>query len=131
MLILDPIGDLITRIRNASMRRKESVTVPYSTMRMNVLTVLKDEGYILDFEEVNASPSNLIRIQLKYSEGESVITSMKRVSKPSRRVYSSVKKLQSIYNGLGISVLSTPKGVMSDDMARKQNVGGEILFTVF
>lgn len=131
MLILDPIGDLITRIRNASMRRKESVTVPYSTMRMNVLTVLKDEGYILGFEEVNASPSNLIRIQLKYSEGESVITSMKRVSKPSRRVYSSVKKLQSIYNGLGISVLSTPKGVMSDDMARKQNVGGEILFTVF
>lgn len=132
MYILDPIGDMIARIRNAYSRKKDSLLVPYSRMREEVLKVLIAEGYLAGYSQ-ETSPKDTfknIRINLKYYEGTPVIMRMKRVSKPSRRIYMSVKSLPRILNGLGISVLSTSKGIMSDNMARQNNVGGEVLFTV-
>ena len=114
----DPISDLITRIRNAQMRSKSKVTTPGSKMRANVLEVLKSEGYIRGYASV------------EHSSGRSELE-IERVSKPGRRVYTSVKNLPRVNNGLGISVLSTPKGIMADHAAREANVGGEVLFTVF
>lgn len=132
MNILDPIGDMITRIQNAYARRKSELTVPHSKMRVRVLEVLKDEGYLSTFVEKSNQDTGYkeIHIDLKYHEGKPVIMKMKRVSKPSRRVYASVSKLPKVLNGLGISVVSTSQGIMSDVAARKLNVGGEVLFTV-
>ena len=128
----DPIGDLITRIRNAQMRNKPKVSSPGSKLRESVLDVLKSEGYIRGWSSVeHTGGRSELEIELKYFDGNPVIREISRVSKPGRRVYASVKALPRINNGLGISVLSTPKGVMADHAARDANVGGEILFTVF
>jgi small subunit ribosomal protein S8 len=132
MSMTDPIGDLITRIRNAQQRAKSKVSTPASKLRERVLEVLKTEGYIRGFASVaHASGRNELEIELKYFDGEPVIREIERISKPGRRVYASVKALPRINNGLGVAILSTPKGVMADHEARDANVGGEILFTVF
>ena len=128
MTVNDPLGDMLTRIRNALMRNKRSVNTPASALRGRVLEVLKSEGYIRGYAEVeHATGMKEFEIELKYYEGDSVIQEIKRISKPGRRVYSGVKDLPLVQNGLGIAILSTPKGVMSDATAREANVGGEIL----
>ncbi|MCH1569178.1 MAG: 30S ribosomal protein S8 [Alphaproteobacteria bacterium] len=128
----DPLGDMLTRIRNAQMRGKSSVVSPASKLRCWVLDVLHEEGYIRGYTQSNDDGgSGEIEIELKYYEGEPVIQEIQRVSKPGRRVYSSVKTMPVVRNGLGISIVSTPKGVMSDNAARENNVGGEILCRVF
>ena len=132
MVMTDPLGDMLTRIRNAQMRGRSRVSTPASKLRERVLTVLESEGYIRGYarvEHTGAFPE--FDIELKYNEGQPVIREIKRVSKPGRRVYSSVRDLPRVYNGLGVSILSTPKGVMSDADARDQNVGGEVLCRVF
>jgi small subunit ribosomal protein S8 len=132
MAVNDPIGDMITRIRNAQMRSKSKVTSPGSKLRERVLEVLKSEGYIRGYTTVeHAGGRSELEIELKYFDGEPVIREIARVSKPGRRVYVSVKALPRINNGLGVAVVSTPKGVMADHAAREANVGGEVLFTVF
>jgi small subunit ribosomal protein S8 len=131
MNLNDPIGDLITRIRNAQLRGRSKLVSPASTLRTRVLQVLKDEGYIRDFREVANGAHKEIEIELKYFEGSPAINEIQRVSKPGRRVYSSIKDLRLVRNGLGISIISTPKGVMSDNAAREANVGGEILCEVY
>ena len=132
MSISDPLGDMLTRIRNAQRAKKTEVISPASRLRENVLEVLKKEGYISGYEKLNVRAGvDELHIQLKYHEGTGVITEIYRVSTPGRRVYSSVKDLPRVYNGLGISIISTPSGVMSDYDARKANVGGEILCQVF
>ncbi|HYG85909.1 MAG TPA: 30S ribosomal protein S8 [Azospirillum sp.] len=132
MALSDPLGDMLTRIRNGQRARMSSVESPASKLRTNVLEVLKREGYIRGFaqEEVRPGVSNL-KIELKYHEGEPVIKQIARVSKPGRRVYSKIADMQRVYNGLGIAILSTPRGVMSDNEARAANVGGEVLCRVF
>jgi small subunit ribosomal protein S8 len=128
----DPIGDMLTRIRNAQMRGKSSVSTPASKLRAWVLDVLQSEGYIRGYEtSTDTAGHPTLRIELKYYEGQPVIRELKRVSKPGRRVYMGVKDIPSIRNGLGVSIVSTPKGVMSDASARAANVGGEVLCTVF
>ena len=131
MNLNDPVGDLITRIRNAQMRGRSKLTTPASTLRNRVLQVLKDEGYIRDFRDIENDGHKEIEIELKYFEGAPAIHEIQRVSKPGRRVYSSIKDLRLVRNGLGISIISTPKGVMSDNAARDANVGGEILCEVY
>ena len=131
MNLNDPVGDLITRIRNAQMRGRSKTASPASKLRVRVLTVLVDEGYIRGFSEVEKAGHKELEIELKYYEGAPVIQEIHRVSKPGRRVYSSIKDLGLVRNGLGISILSTPKGVMSDAGARTHNVGGEILCEVY
>jgi small subunit ribosomal protein S8 len=128
----DPLGDMITRIRNAQLRNKPKVSTPGSKFRESVLEVLKSEGYIRGYAAVeHAGGKNELEIELKYFDGAPVIREIARVSKPGRRVYASVKNLPRVNNGLGVAILSTPKGVMADHDARDANVGGEILFTVF
>ncbi|MBF0169100.1 MAG: 30S ribosomal protein S8 [Alphaproteobacteria bacterium] len=132
MSLTDPLGDLLTRIRNGQQARKASVIAPASKLRENVLDVLKREGYIRGYARGNRRPGvDEITIELKYNEGEPVIREIARISTPGRRVYSKIKDLPKVYNGLGISILSTPKGVMSDAEARVANVGGEVLCQVF
>ncbi len=132
MTMSDPLSDLLTRIRNGQRAKKPSVTSPASRLRANVLEVLKREGFIRGFSERQVRPGvSEIEIELKYHEGQPVIREINRVSTPGRRVYSAVKDLPRVYNGLGISILSTPRGVLSDSEARDQNVGGEILCQVF
>ncbi|HWC92054.1 MAG TPA: 30S ribosomal protein S8 [Pseudolabrys sp.] len=132
MPINDPIGDMIARIRNAQMRTKSKVSVPGSKQRERVLEVLKTEGYIRGYASVaHASGRNELEIELKYFDGTPVIREIERVSKPGRRVYASVRALPRINNGLGVAIVSTPKGVMADHAARDANVGGEIICTVF
>jgi small subunit ribosomal protein S8 len=132
MAMNDPLGDMLTRIRNAQMRQKERVSTPGSTFRARVLEVLKNEGYIRDFSETKYDNGRTeFEIELKSFDGEPVIREIARVSKPGRRVYVSVKALPRVNNGLGVAILSTPKGVMADHDAREQNVGGEFLCTVF
>ena len=132
MSMSDPLGDMLTRIRNAQRARQTSCVAPASTLRANVLDVLKREGYIRGFAaEVLRPGVALLRIELKYNEGEPVIKEITRVSKPGRRVYSKIKELPRVYAGLGVSILSTPRGVMSDAEARAANVGGEVLCRVF
>src|SRR6202165_1905643 len=132
MAMTDPIGDLITRIRNAQQRAKSKVSTPGSKLRERVLEVLKAEGYIRGYATVAHSDGRSeIAIALKYFDGAPVIREIARVSKPGRRVYVSVRNLPRINNGLGVAILSTPKGVLADHDAREQNVGGEILCTVF
>jgi small subunit ribosomal protein S8 len=130
MVMNDPLGDLLTRIRNAQRRGKSTVSSPASKLRVHVLEVLQREGYIRGFTEVEKEGRRELDIELKYYDGAPVISEIRRISKPGRRVYSPVRELPLVRNGLGISVLSTPKGVMSDNEARTQNVGGEILCRV-
>jgi small subunit ribosomal protein S8 len=127
----DPLGDLLARIRNAQMRNKSKVSSPSSKLRESVLEVLKSEGYIRGYAVVEHEGRSEIEIELKYFEGEPVIREIERISKPGRRVYTSVRNLPRINNGLGVAIVSTPKGVMADHDARDANVGGEILCTVF
>ena len=128
----DPLGDMLTRIRNAQMRGRDKVVSPASKLRCWVLDVLKAEGYIRGYsEEPSAVGAGELSIELKYHDGQPVIREIERVSKPGRRVYSSVGTMPIVRNGLGISIISTPKGVMSDNAARQQNVGGEVLCRVF
>ena len=131
-MMTDPLGDMLARIRNGQMARKASVTAPASRLRTNVLEVLKREGYIRGYtrEQVRPGVSEL-KIELKYVDGEPVIREISRVSKPGRRIYSKLVDLPRVYNGLGISILSTPRGVMSDGEARAAKVGGEVLCRVF
>ena len=132
MSMTDPLGDMLTRIRNGQRARKNQIVSPASKLRNNVLDVLKREGYIRDFSQRELRPGiSEIEIQLKYHDGKPVIHEISRVSKPGRRIYSKIKDLQRVYNGLGIAILSTPRGVLSDNEARDQNVGGEILCQVF
>ena len=132
MSMSDPLGDMITRIRNAQRARHAACVAPASKLRANVLDALKREGFIRGFaaEELREGVSQL-RIELKYTEGEPVIKEITRVSKPGRRVYSKIKELPRVYAGLGVSILSTPRGVLSDAEARAANVGGEVLCRVF
>jgi small subunit ribosomal protein S8 len=132
MSVNDPIGDMLTRIRNALGRKKSTVTTPASKLRARVLDVLKAEGYIRDYSQVDyGNGKSEINIELKYFEGAPVIREIVRVSKPGRRVYVSVKTIPHVGNGLGIAILSTPKGVMADHEAREKNVGGEVLCKIF
>jgi small subunit ribosomal protein S8 len=130
MSMTDPLGDMITRIRNGQTAGLHAVMTPASKFRVNVLDVLQREGYIRGYEQVEDEGHPQIRIELKYHEGEPVIRTIKRVSKPGRRVYSGIADLAQICNGLGIAILSTPRGVLSDAEARAQNVGGEVLCNV-
>jgi small subunit ribosomal protein S8 len=132
MSVNDPIGDMIARIRNAQMRSKAKVTMPGSKQRERVAEVLKSEGFIRGYASVaHASGRSELEIELKYFDGEPVIREIERISKPGRRVYVAVRNLPRINNGLGVAILSTPKGVMADHDARDANVGGEIICTVF
>jgi small subunit ribosomal protein S8 len=132
MSMNDPLGDMLTRIRNAQMRGRSTVRTPASKLRAWVLDVLQNEGYIRGYEEAtSASGHPELEISLKYYEGSPVIRELRRVSTPGRRVYLGVKDLPSVRQGLGVSIVSTPKGVMSDAAARAAHVGGEVLCTVF
>ena len=131
MALTDPLGDLLTRIRNGQRAKKDSVLTPASKLRARVLEVLQREGYIRGYSEDVTGAHQQLRIELKYFEGEPAIKHVARVSKPGRRVYSGSKELPVIRNGLGITIVSTPKGVLSDAEARAQNVGGEVLAEVF
>ena len=131
MPMTDPLGDMLTRIRNGQQARKDSILTPASKLRANVLDVLQREGYIRGYAEEELAGQKGLRIELKYFEGQPAIQHLARVSKPGRRVYASVRNLPRINNGLGVAIVSTPKGVMADHAARDANVGGEILLTVF
>ena len=131
MAMNDPLGDLLSRIRNAQLRNKSKVTSPNSRLRQSVLEVLKTEGYIRGYAVVEKDGRSEIEVELKYFDGAPVIREIERVSKPGRRVYTSVKNMPRINNGLGVTIVSTPKGVMADHDARDANVGGEVLCTVF
>ena len=132
MVMTDPIADMLTRIRNANQMRHENVTVPASTLKLNILKVLKVEGFIADYELVKDEKQGLVTIALKYtSENERVIKGLKRISKPGLKVYAQVDELPRVLNGLGIAIISTSKGVMTDRDARKQNLGGEVLAYVW
>ena len=132
MSMTDPLGDMLTRIRNGQRAHKDTISTPASHLRANVLDVLKREGYIRDYTRREVRPGIAeVDIQLKYHEGEPVIREINRVSTPGRRVYSKIKDLKRVYNGLGIAILSTPRGVLSDTEARDMNVGGEVLCQVF
>ena len=132
MAVNDPVGDMLTRIRNAQMRRKSSVSTPGSRFRAHILDVLKSEGFIRGYSTTEYGNGRTeFEIELKYFDGEPVIRKIERVSKPGRRVYSSVTSMPRVANGLGVTILSTPKGVMADHEAREKNVGGEVLCMVF
>ncbi len=132
MSMSDPLGDMLARIRNGQMAGKDQIVVLFSKLHVNVCQVLKDEGFIRDFhsEDLENNKKQLI-VELKYDEGRGVIQKIDRVSKPGRRIYSNIKTMPRFYNGLGILVISTPKGVMPDHKARAANVGGEVLCQVF
>ncbi|HEX3954125.1 MAG TPA: 30S ribosomal protein S8 [Stellaceae bacterium] len=132
MSMSDPLGDMLTRIRNGQQARHAVVAAPASNLRANVLDVLKREGYIRGFTREQVRPGIAeLKIELKYVDGEPVIREIARISKPGRRVYSKLTELPRVYNGLGIAILSTPRGVMSDNEARAAHVGGEVLCRVF
>jgi small subunit ribosomal protein S8 len=131
MVLTDPLGDMLTRIRNAQLRNKSKVSTPASSLRQRVLDVLQSEGYIRGYSSIEQEGRSEFEIELKYYDGHPVIREIVRVSRPGRRVYASVDSIPRVANGLGVSILSTPKGVMSDTDARAQNVGGEVLCQVF
>jgi len=132
MSVSDPLGDMLTRIRNAQRARHTSCVAPASRLRANVLEVLKREGFIRGFAAEQLRPGVAqLRIELKYTDGEPVIKEIMRISKPGRRVYSKIREMPRVYAGLGVSILSTPRGVLSDAEARAANVGGEVLCRVF
>ena len=132
MTLTDPIGDMFSRIRNGQMRLLNSIEIPSSSFRKNILEILKNEGYIKDYY-IEKSENNKInlKINLKYYEGDPVIKEIKRISKPGRRIYSRANSIPKVMNGLGLAILSTPKGVMTDSDARKNNLGGEIICRIF
>ncbi len=131
-MMTDPIADMLTRIRNAVRVERPIVEMPISKVKRGLADVLKREGFIWDWQEVEAEPVNLLRVELKYGpNGEHVIQHVKRISKPGRRVYSKAKELRPVLNGMGITILSTSSGVMSDREARRKNVGGEVLCEVW
>ncbi len=127
----DPIGDMLARIKNSQMRNHKKVQLPSSKFKIKIAEVLKSEGFIIDFKVINDSNIPNLEINLKYNSGNPVINSIERISKPGRRIFSSAESLPKINNGLGIAIISTPKGVMTDIDARKQKVGGEIICKVF
>ncbi|MFA5794121.1 MAG: 30S ribosomal protein S8 [Candidatus Brocadiia bacterium] len=132
MSVNDPVADMLTRIRNAKIRNLESVDMPSSSMKKAIAKVLKESGYISDFKFVSDKKSGLLKIYLKYSpDGESMITEIVRVSKPGRRIYAGVSELPKVLDGLGLSIISTPKGIMGDKECRKLNLGGEVLCKVW
>ena len=131
MSLSDPIGDMIARIKNAHMRNNKIVELPSSNFKVKISEVLKSEGYIIDYKINNNEKKPTLAINLKYHSGNPVISKIERISKPGRRIFSSAESLPKINNGLGIAIISTPKGVMSDIDARKQKVGGEIICKVF
>ena len=132
MTLVDPIGDMLTRIRNGQMRSLNKINIPFSNFRLKILEVLKKEGYIIDFNIDNGKKKiKFLSVDLKYYEGQPVIKEIKRVSKPGRRVYSRATSIPKVLNGLGLAILSTSKGVMSDSDAIKKNLGGEIICKVF
>ena len=132
MTLVDPIGDMLTRIRNGQMRSLNKINIPFSNFRLKILEVLKKEGYIIDFNTDNGKKKiKFLSVDLKYYEGQPVIKEIKRVSKPGRRVYSKATSIPKVLNGLGLAILSTSKGVMSDADAMKNNLGGEIICKVF
>tara|TARA_B100000945_G_scaffold236810_1_gene192863 strand:- start:37 stop:435 length:399 start_codon:yes stop_codon:yes gene_type:complete len=132
MTFVDPIGDMLTRIRNGQMRSLNKIDIPFSLFRSKILEVLKKEGYIIDFKvEKNENNHKSLKVDLKYYEGQPVIREIKRISKPGRRVYSRATSIPRVHNGLGVAILSTSKGVMSDSEAIKNNLGGEIICRVF
>ncbi len=132
MTLVDPIGDMLTRIRNGQMRSLNKINIPFSNFRLKILEVLKKEGYIIDFNIKNGEKKiKFLSVDLKYYEGQPVIKEIKRVSKPGRRVYSRATSIPKVLNGLGLAILSTSKGVMSDSDAIKNNLGGEIICRVF
>lgn len=132
MAISDPIADMLTRIRNAAKARFNSVDIPGSKLKIELAKILKEEGYIRNYKFLKDGKQGILRVYLKYGSGQSsIIYSLKRISKPSRRVYVKSKDVKSVYNGLGIAILSTSKGVMTDKTARRENVGGEVLCHVW
>ena len=131
MSLSDPIGDMIARIKNATTRNYKKVEIPSSKFKTKIADVLKNEGYIIDYKVESNEGKNFILINLKYSSGNPVINSIQRVSKPGRRIFSSAESLPKVSNGLGIAIISTPKGVMTDQDARRNQVGGEIICKVF
>ena len=132
MTIIDPIGDMFTRIRNGQLRQLSKIDVPVSSFRLQILEILKSEGYINNFfVDKSIKDKKVLRVDLKYFEGSPVIKEIKRISKPGRRVYSSANSIPRIQNGLGLAIISTSKGVMSDTDARKNNIGGEVICKVF
>ena len=131
MSLSDPIGDMLSRIKNAQVRAHKSVNLPSSKFKIKIADVLKEEGFIIDYKIVDKNNKSLLEINLKYNYGNPVINSIERVSRPGRRIFSSAESLPKINNGLGIAIVSTPKGVMTDVNARKQTVGGEIICKVF
>ena len=131
MSLSDPIGDMIARIKNASIRNYKKVKIPSSNFKVKIADVLKNEGYVIDYKIESNDGKNQLLIDLKYSSGNPVINSIQRISKPGRRIFSSAESLPKVSNGLGIAIISTPKGVMTDQEARKNQVGGEIICKVF
>ncbi len=131
MSLSDPIGDMIARIKNAQVRNHKKVDLPSSNFKMKIADILKNEGFIKDFKIIKENNKSLLSLELKYHSGNPVISTFERVSKPGRRIFSSADSLPRINNGLGIAIVSTPKGVMTDIDARKQKVGGEIICKVF
>ena len=131
MSLSDPIGDMLARIKNSQMRNHKKVEMPSSNFKTKIADVLKNEGYINSFNVENNDKKNILIINLKYNSGSPVITVIERVSRPGRRIFSSAESLPKINNGLGIAIVSTPKGVMTDIEARKQKVGGEVICKVF
>ncbi len=131
MSLSDPIGDMLARIKNAQMRNSKKVLMPSSKFKTKIAEVLKNEGYIIDYKINSEANKNILEIYLKYNSGNPVISTIERVSKPGRRIFSSAESLPKINNGLGIAIISTPKGVMTDIDARKEKVGGEIICKVF
>lgn len=131
-MMTDPIADMVTRLRNANTNRSKTTSMPASTLKVGIAEILKSEGFIRDYKVEAGKPSSVLSISLKYGDdGESVIRSIDRVSKPGRRVYSGAKELAPVLRGMGIQIVSTPKGVLSDRAAREANVGGEILCKVY
>jgi small subunit ribosomal protein S8 len=131
MPVSDTIADFLTRIRNASSAKHKTLEVPSSNLKIAIAEILKDQGFIADFEKVEDNKQGMITVKLRYYLGQPVFREIRRVSKPGRRVYSAVDKLPRVRNGLGIAIISTPKGVMSDKQARRENVGGEVLCTIW
>ena len=132
MSFTDPIGDMISRIRNAQMRTSNNVAIPNSKFRAKILEILKQEGYISNYKIISdASKKNILHVDLKYNNGMPVIREIKRISKPGRRIYAKASSIPRIQNGLGLAIVSTSKGIMTDNEARNQNIGGEIICRVF
>lgn len=131
MVMTDPIADMLTRMRNAIQRKHEKVSVPASKLKVEILRVLKEEGYISDYEKIEDNKQGMISITLKYVEKTSVIKGLKRISKPGLKVYAKRNELPKVLNGLGVAIVSTSRGVMSDRLARKENLGGEVLAFVW